>query len=635
MWLVDARTGRLQEFFDSDVPSYAILSHRWGPEEVSFTELQQLSESILQKRGFTKIKACCDQAVRDGLDWAWIDTCCIDKRNSADLSEAINSMYRYYRDSEVCYAYLEDVTEDIELGRVFDDLGKSSDWFTRGWTLQELIAPRRLTFYSAQWIELGHRDSLAHRLSRITSIPEDVLQGASVTDYSVAQRFSWSSRRRTTRVEDAAYCLLGLMQVSIPLLYGEGENAFIRLQKEIIKTSADQSIFCWASHSRLEPHENVLASKMTGILAASPALFEYCATCRASSAIDHPYAMTNLGLSIRLPLQEVNEDEGPVWIASLRGTSGKGVGSVVGNLIGGYVCLKRLYGNQYARITCRPWVIDHDKFRLTSIFVAQRISLQKLDQPSTTFGALLRLENPEKWLTVPIWVFCDLQSAYVLRAIQHHVDQYAEKRQIMMPWSIQQCCRKDTGHALVAFAFEHNGIDSEEAIMIIVEIGADPDEDHGSELEHLWVRWSMRTQQYLMHHNEGTWETTHAHYHSIGTISLNYKADALNDGQAYEYLDRGQRYSMRMDWEWAELSYLIEPLDGSQRTSRLRIRCRTEMQQQRPILAIEASCAELNQHTVPERQVRSREERHVVEIRQPNKSSLIRRRGPGNAQITD
>ncbi|KAF2096003.1 HET-domain-containing protein, partial [Rhizodiscina lignyota] len=233
MWLIDTATFHLTEFtLDAQRPKYAILSHRWiEGEEVTFQEMR--SNGLPPDR--SEISQCCKLARAEGIAYAWVDTCCIDKTSSAELTEAINSMYHWYADSEICYAYLADVHVQES-----STLTKSS-WFTRGWTLQELIAPEQVLFYDHGWTPLGSRSDLSWELSYITGIAEAVLaQQKAVNFCSIAERMSWASRRTTTRKEDMAYGLLGLFQVNMPMLYGEGgERAFLRLQEEIIKSSDD------------------------------------------------------------------------------------------------------------------------------------------------------------------------------------------------------------------------------------------------------------------------------------------------------------------------------------------------------------------------------------------------------------
>jgi hypothetical protein len=170
MRLLDTTTLTLHEFFERDIPPYAILSHRWESEEVLLHDIG--AGTARNKKGYSKIRGCCRQASSDGFRYAWIDSCCIDKTSSAELSEAINYMYKWYRNSLTCYVYLADVTstDDPKIHYQQDSAFQNSKWFTRGWTLQELLAPLRLTFYDQNWMEIGTKMSLEKLISRITGI---------------------------------------------------------------------------------------------------------------------------------------------------------------------------------------------------------------------------------------------------------------------------------------------------------------------------------------------------------------------------------------------------------------------------------------------------------------------------------
>ncbi|KAF2830394.1 HET-domain-containing protein [Ophiobolus disseminans] len=216
------------------IPPYAILSHTWGPEEdeVSFQDLTNRTGTT--KAGYRKIDFCAKQAARDKLQFFWIDTCCIDKSSSAELAEAINSMFRWYRDSAKCYVYLDDVSAD---SMAKNELAfQKSRWFTRGWTLQELLAPKSVEFFSREGDRLGSKSSRMQEIADITGIPTEALQESVLSSFSVDQRMIWANGRETTREEDMVYSLLGIFNIYLPLLYGEGrENALRRLQKKIMK----------------------------------------------------------------------------------------------------------------------------------------------------------------------------------------------------------------------------------------------------------------------------------------------------------------------------------------------------------------------------------------------------------------
>ncbi|KAI6082242.1 HET-domain-containing protein [Hypoxylon rubiginosum] len=291
--------------FHRDIPRYAMLSHVWGVEgeEVSFRDFVSLSTPTKSKSGFHKIQGACDVAQKDGVDWIWIDTNCIDKSSSAELTEAINSMYNWYKNADVCYAYLDDVPW-FDLAATGPGEGRhcfrESHWLLRGWTLQELIAPPRLEFFSNEWRKIGDRKDLAADISAATGIDEWLLYGGAAEglhQVSTAKKMSWAARRVTTRIEDVAYCLLGIFDVNMPLLYGEGPKAFMRLQEEIIKTTNDHTIFCWSRNESVP-------LKWTSMLAPSPAAFLGAGHYVPADAWDIPMpcSMTNLGLSIHLPV---------------------------------------------------------------------------------------------------------------------------------------------------------------------------------------------------------------------------------------------------------------------------------------------------------------------------------------------
>jgi hypothetical protein len=228
---------KLVSFDHDSPPPYAILSHTWGEEEVTYNDI--LEGGGKDKPGWDKIRFCAQQAKRDGLDYFWVDTCCIDKSNNTELSRAINSMFCWYQNAARCYVYLLDVkystsTNDRESLRRWQPALRQSKWFTRGWTLQDLLAPASVAFYSKKGELLGDKQSLKDIIHEITGIPIQALQGTPLPDFSVTERFSWAANRQTAREEDAVYCLLGIMGVFMPLIYGEGrERAMRRLLDEL------------------------------------------------------------------------------------------------------------------------------------------------------------------------------------------------------------------------------------------------------------------------------------------------------------------------------------------------------------------------------------------------------------------
>ncbi|OSD04051.1 HET-domain-containing protein [Trametes coccinea BRFM310] len=237
MWLLDTKTGALT----NSKGSYAILSHVWSPSgEQTFQEVRALIPIPGLSGASAKIKDCCAFARGHGYSRVWIDTCCIDKTSSAELSEAINSMYLWYSEAVVCIVFLEDVDASQDPRNPHSQFRRSR-WWRRGWTLQELIAPRAVLFVSRDWEPLGTKRSLADIIEQITGIDRSVLANdRPLNTISVARRMSWAAGRETTRLEDEAYSLMGLFDIHMPTLYGEGRRAFIRLQEEILRRIPDQ-----------------------------------------------------------------------------------------------------------------------------------------------------------------------------------------------------------------------------------------------------------------------------------------------------------------------------------------------------------------------------------------------------------
>lgn len=234
----------LTKNFTEDIPRYAILSHTWGGDDDEVTFADFIADAGSDKIGYKKIEFCRKQAAIDGLQYFWIDTCCIDKSDPVELSEAINSMFQWYRDAVKCYVYLSDVStrgpgagESISRS-VWGLEFRQSRWFTRAWTLQELIAPATVEFFSREGERLGDKGSEEASLEEITGFPVEVFRGKSLAEYSVDQWMIWATERTAKRKEDEAYCLLGIFNVHMSLQYGEGRaKAFARLHSKIYKQS--------------------------------------------------------------------------------------------------------------------------------------------------------------------------------------------------------------------------------------------------------------------------------------------------------------------------------------------------------------------------------------------------------------
>lgn len=321
MRLLHTRDMVFEEFTEREIPPYAILSHRWGKDEVSYQELRCLTEtnekrrealeqvwdiSYVKKqgRGFEKIRRICTYALYQDFMWIWIDTCCINKESSAELGEAINSMFNWYRKATVCYAYLSDVRKS-DTG-IKEQHFQQSEWFLRGWTLQELLAPSSVVFLDAEFEIIGSRTVLEEAIELATGIDRDCISGRkTIFDESVATRMSWAARRTTTRVEDLAYCLIGIFNINMPLLYGEGTKAFRRLQEEIIRSSDDETIFVHTHALHTGPQ--ALAHHPRNFLHPAKVLKWVPERFLGTAIGSTSYTMTNKGVQMKVPFVRIDE----------------------------------------------------------------------------------------------------------------------------------------------------------------------------------------------------------------------------------------------------------------------------------------------------------------------------------------
>ncbi|KAI0440518.1 HET-domain-containing protein [Xylaria telfairii] len=278
MRLLHTESLRLRYFMTGQIPDYVILSHLWGDEEILFQDFTRQGavdpdSRVKEKRGFSKVEGACKLAARDGYEWIWIDTCCIDKSSSAELQEALNSMWRYYAQSNICYVFMIDIP-DARAG--WGAQYRRSKWFTRGWTLQELIAPTSVEFYARDWTAIGTKSERYEEISEITKIDADILTHTEpISMFSAAEKLSWAAHREVTREEDETYCLLGMFGVNLPMLYGEGKRqAFVRLQEAIYSSTRDESLFLFSRSPYKSRHP---------LLADSPSCFcpepSSCSVC--------------------------------------------------------------------------------------------------------------------------------------------------------------------------------------------------------------------------------------------------------------------------------------------------------------------------------------------------------------------
>lgn len=222
---------------------YAILSHRWLPRgEPTF---QDMASGMATGPGHEKLRRFCEEASSHGFQFSWSDTCCIDKTSSSELDEAIRSIFRWYSNAAICIIHLAQTTS-------VDCMGLD-EWFQRGWTLQELLAPPVVKFFNANWRPLTSEpndkrdDGIMGRVAHITGCGSPSLRAFDPGPFDVDLRMTWAARRKTTRGEDMAYSLMGIFDVTLQPAYGEGaERAFCRLVELIMQSSGNTSVLNWA-----------------------------------------------------------------------------------------------------------------------------------------------------------------------------------------------------------------------------------------------------------------------------------------------------------------------------------------------------------------------------------------------------
>ncbi|CAN9280448.1 unnamed protein product [Alternaria alternata] len=253
----------LTDFRGKSIPPYAILSHRWSDSEILIEDIS--NETYKEKEeGYRKLQFCAERAAQDELQYFWIDTCCIDRWDNNERSKAINSMFRWYKNAARCYVFLSDVsvstaTEPVQRSD-WEASFRASAWFTRGWTLQELIAPVSVEFFSCEGQRIGDKTSLDQLIHETTGIPLPALRNCPLDEFTASERERWAENRRTKEEEDIVYCLLGILGVSMPTAYGEGEeSARSRLQAELEGASDAPSIIPFSRNPSFVGREMQLA----------------------------------------------------------------------------------------------------------------------------------------------------------------------------------------------------------------------------------------------------------------------------------------------------------------------------------------------------------------------------------------
>ncbi|KAL0934980.1 HET domain-containing protein [Colletotrichum truncatum] len=364
MWLINTKSLALVKVSEPSSTKYAILSHTWEGDEITFQEFRDLEpQEARQKVGYTKIVKTCELAQERGLDFAWVDTCCIDKSNSAELNEAINSMFAWYKNSTVCFVHLSDLKtpEDHLLPRLLSTKETGLEhsfpcsqsnfgacrWFTRGWTLQELIAPDHVEFFDSQWTQFSQKKDCVDILAEITGISQSVLESSSnLRQIPIAVKMSWAAHRETKHVEDRAYSLLGIFDINMPIMYGEGPGAFRRLQEEISKESNDLSLFAWRSPLPSSEGSQVFR----GIFARSPSEFSNCSQMQSPTDGLKPggnFVLTSKGVRFDAELYQHTKSTYTLYL-----------GLTMGGKTPVCIFLSRM-GDMYVRT--EPWLLEYDR----------------------------------------------------------------------------------------------------------------------------------------------------------------------------------------------------------------------------------------------------------------------------------
>jgi hypothetical protein len=284
--------GSISPNFDdpAKLVKYAILSHRWLDEgEPTYKEMKSRNA---RGRGYQKLKRFCKEALDYEVEFAWSDTCCINKDSSTELDESIRSMFRWYRNSEICLIHLaqSEVIEDM-----MDD-----GWMGRGWTLQELLAPRRIKIFDKNWMPMtdGRNDketNVTWTLARATGIPRPVIQSFEPSPHRVDERMIWAAKRITSRDEDVAYSLMGIFDVSLQIAYGEGgDRAFCRLIEAIMQ-AGDHSVLNWVGEAAKHHSSTAIPRSPQGFL-------DRGRTLTSSTFLEGGLEMTMTSLGLRVPL---------------------------------------------------------------------------------------------------------------------------------------------------------------------------------------------------------------------------------------------------------------------------------------------------------------------------------------------
>ncbi|KAJ8519460.1 hypothetical protein ONZ45_g3573 [Pleurotus djamor] len=325
---------------------YAILSHTWANRELGFRDVNVEGGmgvgSLEKKEGYAKLDGMCRVAGEFMCRYVWFDAVCIDKSNTMEMEETIHSMWKWYQNAYICIVHLSNTNLKLPSYPANSSVSptgprrrgdskrkqlKEDPWFRRGWTLPELLAPKRIKFYLGDWTKMDQRVGRRFDICRVqeegfdfgaeyvqflrlvadaATVPVCAVKQFSLRTHSAPEVFHWISKRITTRPEDLSYCLMGMLDIHIPIIYGEGhENAFYRLQSACLQSSPSRLIFHWFG----------MPSPKNSMIAADPSAFKHTGTYegyvdgqllfRDHMDIDTSFVLTNAGLRMMVTLFDV------------------------------------------------------------------------------------------------------------------------------------------------------------------------------------------------------------------------------------------------------------------------------------------------------------------------------------------
>lgn len=390
---------------------FAIFSHRWGSEEPTFLDMtsEPRKGTLKALSGYQKLTRFCGIAQQYSCELAWSDTCCINKESSAELEEAIQAMFKWYRTANICIAYLACSTNLVDF--------EKEPWFTRGWTLQELLAPEKMKFYGREWIPLSEDPDDKHPRALDNSVPHDtilttIIHLTEIAEYDlvdfspgvfrVQQRLRWAARRTTTRVEDMAYSLIGLFDVSMTITYGEGQRSWFRFMEIILRHCKSWDVFAWAGPC--SPYSGAIPRSPQGYGALDVSIhLELRKTLDMGKMVgkvgqsysgirgDHSFGMTRHGLCMKIPLIPIDFDRE------------KNIATIHAWAPRSYLWQRSTSQDLNVRVLCREWVPRAESYCLGVVnyspdcLTRQNTEFEICDGPSMCFLFTLPPDD-QSWL---------------------------------------------------------------------------------------------------------------------------------------------------------------------------------------------------------------------------------------------